>query len=320
VGDVQHNWFSDGGISSNFPIHFFDSWFPTRPTFGINLGSLPREALVAGDRAEDLRAVDAAFESATWRDQPSGWLPGLLGGARQRQRLTRTVDLPSSFPSDQPNPQWRPLDGGLPELLWWVVDTALFYRDTLQSRLPSYYDRIVTVRLSADEGGLNLAMPPETIKTIADKGRLAGEKILNQFRLDHHQWVRLLLLLSEIEEQVIGLRRGVLPQDTPPLAWETIAGPLRALQQALEQNGPHNAVNELIQAQLRSLGAGAPFPYRRDSTWDEEASARFLLLLLLIEMWGQADDDGLGFFSRSIPPDRLVPSTAGIRLRVTPEL
>jgi len=30
--------FSDGGISSNFPIHFFDKLVPTRPTFGIALG------------------------------------------------------------------------------------------------------------------------------------------------------------------------------------------------------------------------------------------------------------------------------------------
>ncbi len=30
-------WFSDGGICSNFPIHFFDQPFPKRPTFGIDL-------------------------------------------------------------------------------------------------------------------------------------------------------------------------------------------------------------------------------------------------------------------------------------------
>jgi hypothetical protein len=30
-------WFSDGGISSNFPMHLFDSLLPTRPTLGINL-------------------------------------------------------------------------------------------------------------------------------------------------------------------------------------------------------------------------------------------------------------------------------------------
>lgn len=31
-------WFSDGGITSNFPIHFFDALWPQRPTFGITLG------------------------------------------------------------------------------------------------------------------------------------------------------------------------------------------------------------------------------------------------------------------------------------------
>lgn len=30
-------WFSDGGIASNFPMHFFDAPWPRRPTFGINL-------------------------------------------------------------------------------------------------------------------------------------------------------------------------------------------------------------------------------------------------------------------------------------------
>lgn len=33
-------WFSDGGISSNFPMHFFDSALPSRPTFGINLAPI----------------------------------------------------------------------------------------------------------------------------------------------------------------------------------------------------------------------------------------------------------------------------------------
>src|SRR4051812_48408139 len=41
VADLKKNWFSDGGICSNFPIHFFDHWLPTRPTFGISLGEMP---------------------------------------------------------------------------------------------------------------------------------------------------------------------------------------------------------------------------------------------------------------------------------------
>jgi predicted acylesterase/phospholipase RssA len=36
---VVRHLFSDGGISSNFPMHFFDSLLPTRPTFGVNLTS-----------------------------------------------------------------------------------------------------------------------------------------------------------------------------------------------------------------------------------------------------------------------------------------
>lgn len=32
-------WFSDGGITSNFPVTFFDSLWPTRPTFALDLSS-----------------------------------------------------------------------------------------------------------------------------------------------------------------------------------------------------------------------------------------------------------------------------------------
>ncbi|SPH17476.1 hypothetical protein DEA8626_00999 [Defluviimonas aquaemixtae] len=40
--------FTDGGLSSNFPIHFFDSILPSRPTFGIALGEAAEDA---GDEA-----------------------------------------------------------------------------------------------------------------------------------------------------------------------------------------------------------------------------------------------------------------------------
>lgn len=33
--------FSDGGITSNFPVRFFDSLIPSRPTFGISLDDMP---------------------------------------------------------------------------------------------------------------------------------------------------------------------------------------------------------------------------------------------------------------------------------------
>ncbi len=56
-------WFSDGGISSNFPMRFFDSAWPKRPTFGINLS-------VAHPDSPEM----------VWRPKPgaSGRLPRLL--------------------------------------------------------------------------------------------------------------------------------------------------------------------------------------------------------------------------------------------------
>jgi hypothetical protein len=35
--EPERCWFSDGGITSNFPVHFFDSPLPRWPTFAINL-------------------------------------------------------------------------------------------------------------------------------------------------------------------------------------------------------------------------------------------------------------------------------------------
>lgn len=33
------NWFSDGGITSNLPVHLFDRPLPTYPTYAINLAT-----------------------------------------------------------------------------------------------------------------------------------------------------------------------------------------------------------------------------------------------------------------------------------------
>jgi predicted acylesterase/phospholipase RssA len=41
---------SDGGISSNFPIHFFDGLIPSRPTFGISLASYDKDRYPFNER------------------------------------------------------------------------------------------------------------------------------------------------------------------------------------------------------------------------------------------------------------------------------
>ena len=88
-GTPSRSLFSDGGIASNFPVHFFDSWFPRRPTFGINLESHPgggaRYVLMHDtDGATAHKEIDgpAAFAGQikdtmqNWRDNLQAELPG----------------------------------------------------------------------------------------------------------------------------------------------------------------------------------------------------------------------------------------------------
>jgi hypothetical protein len=89
---VVRCWFSDGGISSNFPIHFFDALWPGRPTFGISLGPYPpdrpRRPVYLRDpsrptqpRVRDTTTlagfVGAVFDTMqNWSDEGQSTLPG----------------------------------------------------------------------------------------------------------------------------------------------------------------------------------------------------------------------------------------------------
>ena len=99
-------WFSDGGISSNFPIHFFDRLWPGVPTFGISLDQyaedrhgddrvyLPqaaREGMLLGvDSIKGIgQFVMAIFNAAKdWQDNLQSILPGY------RERIAHVVLKP----------------------------------------------------------------------------------------------------------------------------------------------------------------------------------------------------------------------------------
>ena len=109
LGVVRHV-FSDGGISSNFPMHFFDALLPTRPTFGINLSSphpvhpdeltwLPPAATGGVDpRAVPFESV-AGFAQAL-RDTVQNWSDNTQ--VTQRGYAERVVEI-----------RLRPGEGGL---------------------------------------------------------------------------------------------------------------------------------------------------------------------------------------------------------------
>ncbi len=171
--DLQENWFSDGGISSNFPIHMFDDWLPMRPTFGISLADSQMPTDITGPREASIhRGSDDIFLA-----QP------------------RSVLTPHVYPL-----KW------LRQFLGAIFDTAQNYRDNTQARLPSYRERVAHIRLADGEGGLNLNMGVSTIQTIAEKGGRAAERLRREFGFDEHRWVRLLVLLGRLEEEFIRLR------------------------------------------------------------------------------------------------------------------
>lgn len=86
-------WFSDGGISSNFPMHLFDSPLPSRPTFGFNLGPAhadyeglvwaPREQGRSGrlPRSQEITSVPSFLRAIlgsmqNWGDNTRITMPG----------------------------------------------------------------------------------------------------------------------------------------------------------------------------------------------------------------------------------------------------
>jgi len=93
---VQELWLSDGGIASNFPIHFFDAVLPRWPTVGINLGSYPpgfghQDVFLPTDRMAEhgvpapmtdsfLSFLGAVFDTArNWRDTAQTFMPATRG-------------------------------------------------------------------------------------------------------------------------------------------------------------------------------------------------------------------------------------------------
>jgi predicted acylesterase/phospholipase RssA len=161
--------FSDGGLSNNFPIQFFDRMLPNSPTFGITL-----------DDFNEKRVPEAIKKQYPPNDPHSRvWLP----------------------PTDQPRSgvliPGEPLHG-IAAFFSRLLDAAMSWQDNLQSTLPGYRDRIVHVGLKSDEGGLNITMPPRLVLRLAAYGEQAGVD-MREFDLDEHRWRRFLVAMDRMD-------------------------------------------------------------------------------------------------------------------------
>jgi hypothetical protein len=167
----RKNLFSDGGLSNNFPIQFFDRMLPDSPTFGISL-----------DDFSEKRVPDDIRKQYPKDDDP-----------HQRVWLPKTTSAGSGvlIPGE-------PLHG-IVAFFSRLIDAAKDWQDNLQSTLPGYRDRIVHVGLKSDEGGLNIAMPPKLVLRLGEYGAQAGMDMRDGFDLDEHRWRRFLVAMDRMD-------------------------------------------------------------------------------------------------------------------------
>lgn len=173
---LERVWFSDGGITSNFPIHRFDSLYPQWPTLGVSLAGTDKSGVP---------------------DHPGLRDPNLP----EEERLIFLPKRPSDGVLDRRNP-FDSQDSAVRDLLGFLMaifESAQNWHDNSFMKLPGYRDRAAEVFMQPGEGGLELSMPPELVRRLAARGQVAGRLIAERFAADApgepmswdgHRWTR----------------------------------------------------------------------------------------------------------------------------------
>ena len=175
-------WFSDGGISSNFPMHLFDGLVPLWPTFGISL-----EPKIEGRRNVYLPQKYTEGYGERWNHFGEGSSAARFGG-----------------------------------FISAIVRTMQNWNDISLSRMPGVRDRIARVRLEKEEGGMNLNMDSDTIALVSERGELAAKLLLERFDAaspgaaaegwDEQRFVRFSVLLNMIEARIFDVANALDPR------------------------------------------------------------------------------------------------------------
>ncbi len=247
---LERCWFSDGGICSNFPVHFFDSPLPRWPTFAINLRPFHPDHPRSGVECDNI------------------WMPTTNGDGLREQWMRYGAG---------PGP------AAILEFLGSIFETMQNWTDNTQLRVPGYRDRVAHVHLAPDEGGLNLSMDRAFIDRLSERGRCAGEKLRLRFTgndpnsdltWDNHRWVRYRSTMALLEKHLSAIAQryqsplpsgGATYRDLvkrrpgdPPTSypWRDKA------QQSLAEDMSEEVVNlsQNWQARHISLETGAPVP------------------------------------------------------------
>lgn len=203
-GRLIRVWYSDGGITSNFPVHLFDAPLPTRPTFAFNLTS---------------------FEE---------------GESPDPKHPERSVEVTTDV-TKKSLQRWREIET-VPQFIVGIKDAMQNWRDSTHAALPGYRERVVHIKLDHGEGGLNLAMKAEKIGELADRGSCAGRLAVEAFSgpisrapskqdvWHNHRWIRLRVLFALHDRLLRDVQRALAePIDAVSLSYPDL----------WKRNGPH---------------------------------------------------------------------------------
>jgi hypothetical protein len=234
--------FTDGGVSSNFPIHLFDAALPRWPTFGLWLDRrTPYQYKKHGEPEEEV------------------WLPeyhreGRGDNWNRFDPLAAAPDQPALTPGCKSRAKF------LFGFLGAITISSIDWRDRTSMRLPHVRNRVARLLLLPYEGGLNIGMSRERILRMAHRyGTRAGQLFVERFAevrgepsaaWNEQRWVRMTLLINSLRERLAGLSTAV--------AWAAHSVPLDvAIDRAVDQ-GPirdHGNCNQLKKPQAESLHA-----------------------------------------------------------------
>lgn len=133
-----------------------------------------------------------------------------------------------------------------------ILHTMQYWSDDQQALMPGFRDRIVELRQSPDEGGMNLTMDRRTVEILAAKGRTAarqiaphpcrdseGNEVSVGFDLEAHRTSRFSTAIGHLQMEVArleGLYRPALPDGSPGYRSLMVSEPYASSMRRLAEN------------------------------------------------------------------------------------
>lgn len=265
---LERAWFSDGGIGSNFPIHFFDALIPRWPTFGF-----------------DLRDANQAYPLDDRDEARNVWMPLTNEQGRTEWWTRFSTDQQPEAPIS-PETATRAVG----QFAFSLLNTLMTWRDTTLAREAGFRDRIVHVKLDPDrEGGLNLDMPREVISRLVHRGAAAGALLRHRYTRTEAE------LALENESRCRALSEEERKYWMPvTVSWENhrwvrFRASMAALQESLEMMDTAYTFTPGYGPLVERPAGTAPFDFQwSDEQRDAGPFEKTALLLNTLEQWRAA--------------------------------